>query len=159
MKRGFLALAVAAALTGCGPDPMIGTFTFTVSGTDTQTAPSSSTAQVTGTGNLVITQGKATDYLVTIAHSDSSACTVNATRSKETPNTLSLVANQSCILRAGGAAATAILTSGTATLTPATSASASDLVTLTVNYTWSYTGLLGVNFAGTGTRTYAGTKQ
>ena len=155
MKK--LALVLAVAFSGCAPDMMIGTYSFTITGTDTQTAPGSGTTTASGTGNLVITSGKTDAYLVTVANSDTGSCTLKGTKKKDdAAMTFDLVAQQPCVLRSGNNAVNATITSGTVNLT-VTQVSQNEIrkdVSVQVNYTWTYT--FGVNFTGTGVRTYAG---
>jgi hypothetical protein len=158
MNRLIPLLALFAA--GCAPDFMLGSYAFSISsGTDTQTAPSSSTSTPTGTGTLVITKGKTDAYLVTIAHSDVGGCTLKGNKKREeSAQSFELVANQNCVLKNGTTQVTAVITSGTVNLT-LTQVSQNDVrkdISMPITYTYSGTTFLGINFAGTGTRTYTG---
>jgi hypothetical protein len=159
MKR--LALVLAVALTGCAPDGMIGTYAFTITGTDTQTAPQSQSTTASGSGWLTITKGKTDAYIVTVANSDTGSCTLKGTKKKDdSAMTFDLVANQPCVLRSGGNAVNATITSGTVNLS-VTQVSQNEVrkdISMAVNYNWTYTAFT-INFVGTGTRTYAGTEQ
>lgn len=148
-----LFLATALALVGCAPDPTLGTFDYTMNGTDTQTAPSSSTSTTAGGGVIVITTGKATDYLVTLAHADTTPCTFSADRNDK-GDLISMAAGQTCLIVQGNLGATATLTSGTLTSTDKGETS-----TVEVSYSWTAQGLFGVNYAGTGKRTYVGKRR
>lgn len=158
MKR--FALVAGLFFAGCAPDQMIGSYAFNITaGLDTQTAPSNSTSTPTGTGTLVITHGKTDAYLVTIAHADVGGCTLRGSK-KESDQAMKfdLVANQPCVLKNSSTQVTATITSGTMTQT-ITEVSQSERrrdVSMVINYSYSGTTFLGINFAGTGTRTYAG---
>jgi hypothetical protein len=152
--------AVALLTAGCAPDPMIGSYTFTITqGLDTQTAPNSTTSTPTGLGTLVITQGKTDAYLVTIAHADVGGCTLRGAKKKDPQAmTFDLVANQPCVLKNSSTQVNASITTGAVNLT-ITQVSQSEQrkdVSMAIQYSYSGTTFLGINFAGTGTRTYAG---
>lgn len=146
--RTFL-FAAALALVGCAPDPTLGTFDFTMTGTDTQTAPSNDLTNTTGAGVLAITTGKTADYLLTLAQADLTPCTFNVARDDKT-TALSLPGGQACKI----GPSTAILTTSSLTIDEK-----AETAVLTVAYTYSGTGLFGVNYAGTGTRTYNGKRR
>lgn len=151
MRRLALALATLA-LTACGPDPLVGTFDFNMTGTDTETAPRNQTASVTGAGTLSITPGKTNDYLITLAHTDADPCVLIAEVDQK-GQTVSLTAAQKCTFTSGGTTTTATVNSGTVT-------GSEKGETVSVNVQYSYTAtVLGINFAGTGTRTYAGVRR
>lgn len=147
--RTFLFLA-ALTLVGCAPDPTLGTFDYTMTGTDTQTAPGSDVTNTTGAGVLAITTGKANDYLITVAHSDTTPCTFNADRNDK-GDTIALAAGQSCKLLGG---ATAVLTTGKLSVTEK-----GESATLEVTYSYSGTGLFGINYTGNGVRKYTGPRR
>jgi hypothetical protein len=150
--RRLALLSLFAALTACAPDPLLGTFTFTLTGTDTETAPRNVTASVTGMGTLAITTGKTVDYVITLSHTDADACVLEADRDQK-GETVSLTVGQKCTFTSGAGTTTATLTSGTVTGTEK-----GETVSIAVNYSYTATAL-GINFAGTGVRTYAGVRR
>jgi hypothetical protein len=156
MKK--LVLVLAVAVSGCAPDMMIGQYAFTITGTDTQTAPTSSTSTASGTGVLAITKGKTDPYLVTVANTDIGSCTLKGSKKKDdSAMTFDLVANQPCTLRSGNNSVNATITNGTVNLS-VTQVSQQETrrdISVVVNFTWTYTAF-GINFVGSGNRTYAG---
>lgn len=148
---------VALLAAGCAPDPMIGTYAFTITGgLDTQSNGSTSTPS--GTGSLVITEGKNDAYLITVAHSDVGGCTLRGSKKKQPDDmTFDLVANQPCVLRNGSNQVTANITSGTVSLTITQVSQNDQRRDISMPIAYSYTGsVLGFAFSGTGNRTYAG---
>lgn len=158
LKNPLAVLALLAA--GCAPpDPLLGSYAFTITaGQDNQTAPSTSSSTPTGTGTLCITQGKTDDYLVTLAHSDVGSCTLRGTKNKDDNLKFDLVANQNCVLKNSNTQVNAVITNGTVslTVTQVSQNVQNKSVSLPVSYSYSGTTVFGINFAGTGARTYAG---
>lgn len=160
----ILTLCAALFLVGCGPgtDPLIGSYAYTLTGTDTNTAPNTDTATSSGTGVLVITaNAETTGYFVTLAHPDTNACTLAGTiDSKAMGPEITITANQACPFKSGLGTITATVTSGKAVL-KVNAKRAEDVMTFDVAY--SYAGNTGfpfnLNFAGTGTRKYTGTRK
>ena len=151
MKCTLTAL-VAVVLTGCTPaDLLVGSYNFTLSGTDTTTAPGMSTSTPTGTGTLAITHGVATDYVIVIGQTNSSACQLTGKKNKDKAQVIDIAAGQVCQFLYSTGSVTATLTSGFVTLDSSTMNSA------TLALAYSYTGsVLGITYAGTGSRTYVG---
>lgn len=152
--------AALVLLAGCGPgiDPLIGSYTFNLTGTDTTTSPSNRMDPVTGAGTLAITANALTSaYVLTVAQADASPCVLEGTAlEKAATPTITIRADQKCTFVNAVGTTTATM-SGTATLKEQATKSA-DLMALEVSY--SYTGTtFGFNFAGTGKRTYAGTRR
>lgn len=152
MRLAPLALAAVFALSACAPDPLLGTFNFNMTGTDTETAPRNMSTSTTGNGTFSVTTGKAVDYLVTLAQVDTSPCVLDADRNDK-GDAIVITAGQKCTFAYAGGTATATLTSG--------SISASEKgETASVNVSYTYAGsVIGINYAGTGTRTYAGSRR
>jgi hypothetical protein len=93
-------------------------------------------------------------YVVTVAMSDSTACTLKAKADDKTPLTLDITSGQNCNLLYNGSNVTATFTSGTGTLT-AGQTDKDDSMKLELAYT--FTGSIGIfNFSGSGMRTYTG---
>ncbi len=161
----IVTLCAAVLLSACGPgtDPLIGSFTYQLTGQDTNTAPNNDGFAVSGTGTLVITaNAEVTGYFVTLAHPDTNACTLAGTIDmKAMGPEITISSAQTCTFRTGNNSATATLTMGKAVLKVGQKR-AEDLLTLDVAY--GYAGVAGfapftVNFAGNGTRKYAGTRK
>lgn len=146
-------LAVFAALaSACGPDLMIGTFNFNMTGTDTETAPRTTATSTTGSGTFAITAGKATDYILTLSQTDTTPCVLDADRN-EKGDAVVITTGQKCTFNYAGGQATATLTSGSITVSEKGETSS-------VNVSYSYAGsVIGINYAGNGTRTYAGSRR
>lgn len=143
---------LALALLGCAPDPVLGTYDFTLTGSETETAPRNQTTATNGTGFLAITTGKAADYVITVAQSDATPCVVDAERT-EKGDAINVTAGQKCTFIFGGGNLTATMTSGTVV-----ASEKGENITVKVDY--SYTGTtFGINFAGTGTRSYVGPRR
>jgi hypothetical protein len=148
-----LLLAAALAFAGCAPDPMLGSFDYTMSSSDTETAPGNGTSNGAGAGVLAVTTGKAADYLVTLAHADTTPCTFTANRDDKT-GIVGLASGQTCLVVARGTGATATLTSGTVTVDEK-----GENMTVEVAYSYAGQALFGINFAGNGKRTYVGKRR
>lgn len=148
--RTVTLFATAVLLTACGPDPMIGSYSFTLTGTDTNTAPNNSTSTPSGTGTLAVTSALMTDYVLTAAQTDASPCVLKGTRG-EKAQTITIAAEQKCTFVYAGGQVTATMTSGTATLKD-------NVMSLEVSYSYAGT-TLGINYAGTGKRTYSGPRM
>ena len=147
MRRPVLfALVVASACTPA--DPFVGTYNATVTGMETETAPRSQTRTITGMGTLAVTQNKEqTGYLVTFG--ENYLCRLLGTRSTATPAEIDIADGQACNISGfTGTTTDAKVTVDTQTMTTAT---------LTVSYSFTYS-LLFENHAGTGTRTFTGTR-
>lgn len=148
-----LLLATALFFTACAPPDLLpGTYEFNLTGTETETAPRNQTTMTGGTGYMTVTPGKSVDYLVTLAQSDATPCLVEATRDEKT-DVISIKAEQKCTFVFSGGNVTASLTSGTLSGTEK-----GETATLEVNYTYAGS-TFGINFAGTGRRTYAGNRR
>lgn len=148
-----LLFATALLLSACAPPDMLpGTYEFNMTGTETETAPRNQMTMTSGTGYLTITEGKNVDYLVTLSQSDATPCLVEATRDEKT-DVISIKPEQRCTFVFSGGNVTAMLTSGTLSGTEK-----GETATFEVNYTYSGT-TFGINFAGTGRRTYAGNRR
>ena len=152
--RRPLPVLVLAVLAGCAPtDPLPGAYHFTMTGTDTSTAPTTGTSTPTGSGTISISRGVATDYVLVLAQSDTTACVLTGAKVKDQPLAIALSPNQTCTFPYPLGSATASLTTDTFSLDSATH----DVATLALAY--SYAGsFLGINYAGTGTRTYTGSR-
>lgn len=147
-----LPVLLALVFTGCAPDYTLGTFDFTLTGTETETAPRSQTTTSTGTGLLAITTGKKADYVLTLAQTDATPCVLEADRT-EKGDAVNIVAEQKCTFVFASGSVTATMSSGTVT-----ASEKGETVSLEVSY--SYVGTtFGINFAGTGKRTYAGPRR
>lgn len=151
--RLALAAALVALTSACAPDPVLGTFSFTMGGTDTTTAPSSSTANASGTGHVAITAGKAKDFVVTLAQADAVPCVLNGEGEQNKQGSLTLPPGQTCTFGYSGGVVTATTTTGSVTVDD------KDAFTMTVTYTYTGSTILGINFAGNGTRTYTGARR
>jgi hypothetical protein len=147
MRSSLLLLSLCAACSSV--DPLIGTFNFTLTGSDTQTAPTSGTNPASGNGSVAITHGVAVDsYDITVAQVNSTACTVKGMQNDKDPLTIDITTMQTCSFASGTGSVTATFTSGSATVKE-------DTLTLQVGYSYAGTSF-GINFAGTGSRTYTG---
>jgi hypothetical protein len=159
----LLPLAALVLFVGCGPgvDPLVGSFKFTMTGMDTNTG-STSTQNSTGAGNLAITANAAlTSYLITVAEDGGgSSCVLEGTVDEKVTTDIVVKAEQKCIFIAGATTTTVTFSAGKAVLKQA-SARAMDTVTLDLTYT--YTGvtqfIVTTNFSGSGKRTYTGTRR
>ena len=151
MKVTLTAL-VAVVLTGCTPtDMLVGSYKVSVSGLDTTTAPGMSTSTPSGTGTVAITHGLATDYVILIGQTNATACQLTGKKNKDKAQVIDIAAGQVCPFSYSSGSVTATLTSGAVTL------DASTMNTASLSLAYSYTGsVLGINYAGTGNRTYAG---
>ena len=151
MKRTLTAL-VAVVLTGCTPaDLLVGSYNVTLSGLDTTTAPGMSTSTPSGTGTVAITHGIATDYVLLIGQTTATACQLTGKKNKDKAQVIDIAAGQVCQFSYSTGTVTATLTSGSVTL------DASTMNTASLALSYSYTGsVFGINYAGTGNRTYAG---
>ncbi|MFO0598182.1 MAG: hypothetical protein U0228_22960 [Myxococcaceae bacterium] len=152
MRTALLALA-AVALSACAPDFTLGTFNFQMTGTDTQTAPNSSSSAVSGVGTIAITTGKTVDYVLTLAQSDTDPCVLELTQDEKT-RAISINAMQKCTFNYNGGYVNATVTTGT--VTPDTMKG--ETLNVVINYSYAGT-VIGINFAGSGMRTYAGTRR
>lgn len=147
LLAGFLVVA-----SSCGPDLRIGTFNFNMTGTDTETAPRMMATSTTGSGTFSVTAGTAADYVVTISQTDTSPCVLDADRN-EKGDAVTITVGQKCTFNYAGGQATATLTSGSITVSEKGETSS-------VNVSYSYAGsVIGINYAGNGTRTYAGSRR
>jgi hypothetical protein len=146
------ATLLVLSLAGCAPDPVLGTFTFNMTGTDTESAPRSQTNSTSGGGTFSVTTGKSVDYVVTLSQTDTSPCVLDADKA-EKGDAINLAANQKCTFNYSGGTVTATLTTGTLT-----GSEKGETAAVTVNYTYAGT-IIGINFAGTGTRTYSGVRR
>jgi hypothetical protein len=63
MMTGALVL-LASAVVGCGADPLLGTYSYTQTSTYMQTAPTMDSSAGTDTGNLTVTAGSTSDYVI-----------------------------------------------------------------------------------------------
>lgn len=142
----LLALVVASACTPA--DPFIGTYAVTVTGTENETAPSNQSRTINGMGSLSVSQNKErTGYLVLFG--ENYLCRLLGTRSMSTPTEIDIPDGQICNISGfNGTTTDAKVTIDAQTMTTAT---------LTVSYSFTYT-LLFQNHAGTGTRTFTGTR-
>lgn len=141
-------------LVGCAPpDYLPGSYNFTMASTDTESAPRMQTNTSSGMGTMAINVGKSVDYVVTIAQSDASPCVVEAT-ANEKGDVISITPDQKCTFTYAGGSVTATMTTGTIKST----GDKGEGATVEVNYTYAGT-TLGINFAGTGKRTYTGTRR
>lgn len=147
-----LVLASVLCLCACAPDPVLGSFTFTLTGTDTETAPRNQTTPSTGTGTLAITTGKKTDYVVTVAQSDTTPCVLEAEKNDK-GDVINIAAGQTCTFTYGTGSVTATMTSGTLKADEK-----GENATLAVGYSYAGT-TFGISFAGTGVRSYAGPRR
>ena len=143
---------LALLLTACAPDPVLGTYDFTLTGTETETAPRSQTTASSGTGPMAITTGKTSDYVVTLAQTDATPCVVNADKT-EKGDAINITAGQKCTFVFAGGNVTATMTTGTVAVSEK-----GENATVKVNYTYAGT-TFGINFAGTGERTYTGPRR
>ncbi len=150
--RLTLTALVAVVLTGCVPtDQLVGSYAFTLTGLDTTTAPGNSTSTPAGTGTLAVTHGVAADYVILIGQTNSNSCMLTGKKNKDKPLLVDVAAGQVCQFLYSTGSVTATLTSGSLTL------DASTMNTANLALSYSYTGtVLGINYAGTGNRTYAG---
>lgn len=158
-----LATFVSLLLVGCGPglDPMLGSFPFTLTGTDTNSSPNTTASTQSGTGTIAITSTAAmSGYLVTIAHFNTNACTLEATATeKATGPDITIKNGQTCTFTSGSGVATATITSGKV-IVKLNDTRAADVMTMDVSYSYAGTTFLfNQNFAGTGKRTYTGTRR
>jgi len=148
MTTGALVLA-ASAVVGCGPDPMLGTYSYTQTATYMQTVPQTGTYAGTDTGTFTVTEGSTSDYVFNATGTGGGTCVLNAMQGSNLGMTI--VANQTCMFRANNTTTNVTITGGSGTLVDNT---------LTVTGNYNYTGtLLGVNFAGTGSTTIIGTRR
>jgi hypothetical protein len=148
MRTLFIAALLCAACAA--PDPFVATYSVNVTGMDTETAPGSGSTNVTGGGTVEVTPTKdMTGYQVTFGQATYS-CTILAKASTSASLTLDIPAMETCTI----GNVTATTTMGSVTLDKATATN----VTLTVNYAYTYTDLINIKHAGTGTRTYTGQK-
>ena len=156
-------LAGVVLLVGCGPgiDPLIGSYTFTLSGLDTNTAPNTQTSTPSGGGTVAITTNATTltDFVITLAQSDTTPCvlTGSVAAMKAADPEITIKPTQTCSFYGSGTTVTATITSGKAVVKLAATR-ASDTLTLDVAYSYAYQ-VFGVNFAGTGHRTYSGARR
>lgn len=142
---------VALALTGCAqPDLVPGTFNFTLTGTETETAPRNQITATSGSGT--ITTGKTSDYVITLAQTDATPCVVNADRT-EKGDAINITAGQKCTFFFSGGNVTATMSTGTVSVSEK-----GENATVKVTYTYAGT-TIGINFAGTGERTYTGPRR
>ncbi len=167
MKMNLTAVVVAAVLTACGPDPVLGTYNFTQTGSDTVLTPDKiGTVTVAGTqvpsmstGTITVTGGaKSGQYAVTIAPSTGSPCTVNV--EKGSGDTISVLDGQTCAFVIPFSApapigminivSTATAKSGTATVKDNT-------LTVVIKYDFTASASI-ITATGNGERTYVGTK-
>jgi len=149
MTTGALVL-LASAVVGCGPDPLLGTYSYTQTATYMQTVPQTGTVAGTDTGNCTVTEGSTSDYLFNATGTGGSTCVLNAMQASNLGMTI--VANQTCMFRANNnTTTTATITGGSGTL-------ADNTLTVTANFTYTGTAL-GINFAGTGSTTIIGTRR
>jgi hypothetical protein len=142
-------LLAGVLFCACTPvDPIIGTYGVTVTGSENQTAPTNSTNTISGMGTVSVTADKErVGYLVTFG--EAYLCRLRGTKSATTPGEIEITDGQTCQI--GGTNAST--TDGKVSLDAATSST----VTLTVSYTYSGQ-VFGINYAGTGTRTYTGSR-
>jgi hypothetical protein len=148
------AVALLALSSACAPDPVLGTFSFTMTGTDTNTAPNTSSSAASGSGHIAITTGKQErSFVVTLAQADTVPCVLNGAAESNTPGRLSLPGGQTCTFGYSGGTVTATTTSGSITVDD------KDAFTMTVSYSYTGTTLIGITFAGNGSRTYTGTRR
>lgn len=152
MKFNSLMVMLSFAVTACTPaDQLVGTFAFSLSGTDTNTAPNTTSTNPTGTGSLAITQGVATDYVMVIAQTDTSPCTLTGSKASGKPNVITIGTGQTCQFAYPFGSVKATLNTGSVTLDTST------MNTATLAMAYSYAGqVFNINYAGTGNRTYAG---
>jgi hypothetical protein len=153
MHMRFALLAAALAVVGCAPDPHLGTFNFNMTGTDTESAPRMNMAtSVTAAGTFAITTGKDADYVLTLSHADTAPCVLDADLT-EKKDAIVITTGQKCTFPYSGGSATATLTSGSIT-----ASEKGETASINVNYSYAGT-VLGIAFAGNGTRTYAGSRR
>ncbi|MFT3711399.1 MAG: hypothetical protein QM817_27515 [Archangium sp.] len=152
MHSRLALLAAALFVAGCAPDPQLGTFNFNMTGTDTETAPRNMATSVTGNGTFSVTTGKTVDYIVTLSQVDTAPCVLDADLT-EKKDAIVITAGQKCTFNYSGGSVTATLTSGSLT-------GSEKGETAAVNVSYTYAGqVIGINFAGTGTRAYSGSRR
>ncbi len=161
--RSLSTLAALVVLGGCGPgiDPLLGSYTFTLTSTDTESAPTTNTLTTTSAGTVSLTTNAAlTGYVIALGHSDASVCVLEGTvAEKSTSPEITLKLEQKCTLASGSGIATATLTSGKASL-KVNDTRAADVMTIDVAYSYAGTRpIFNMAFAGTGKRTYVGTRR
>lgn len=160
----LLTLAVVTLLVGCGPgiDPLIGSYTFALTGTDTNTTPNTNTSTPTGTGTLAVTANAAsTGYVITAAQTSADPCVIEGKASdKATAPEITITADQKCVFTEGPTTVTVTFTAGKSVLKLADTRAA-DVMTLDVSYSYAGTTtvIITQGFAGTGKRTYTGTRR
>jgi hypothetical protein len=161
----LLTLAGLTLLVGCGPgvDPLIGSYTFALTGLDTNTAPNMNTSTPMGAGTLAVTANAAlTGYVVTAAQTDADPCVlVGKAAEKAAAPEITITADQKCVFTEGPTTTTASFTTGKSVL-KLSDTRAMDVMTLEVSYSYAgSTTVLGftTSFAGTGKRTYTGTRR
>ena len=156
--------AALALLVGCGPgvDPLIGSYNFTMAGTDTNTAPNTTVTTSTNTGTMAITANAAsTGYVITVGHIDTNVCVLDGKATeKATGPEITITPDQKCTFVNGASTATATI-AGKAVLTLKDTRA---MDTMAIDVTYSYAGTtyfltFATNFAGTGKRTYSGTRR
>lgn len=152
MRPTALTVIALTLASGCTPnDQLVGSFSFALTGTETTTSPGNSTSTSTGIGTLAVTHGVASDYVVVIAQTDSNPCTLVGTKTTDKPLVITLTAGQTCQFLYSTGHVTATITSGAVTL----DANTRNTATLSLGY--SYAGkVFGINYVGSGTRTYTG---
>jgi hypothetical protein len=128
----------------------LGSFNFTMTGSETETAPRTQTTMSTAMGVLTVTTGKTSDYVVVLSQNDTGPCVLEA---KNERNEIVMTSGQQCTFAGGGG------TRLTATLTSGSIVRGERGEAITVNVAYTYTAMVVLNFVGSGTRTYAGTRR
>jgi hypothetical protein len=150
-----LALLVPLLAACSSPDLLVGTYNTMLTGSDVSNG---NTSTVSGTATIAVTHSveMATPqpYEVTVAQSDSTACTLKGTIDDKSNLKIDITSGQNCTLGYAGGNVTATFTMGTAVLTTGMTEK-DDSMKLDLAYTFVGT-TFGINFSGSGNRSFTG---
>jgi hypothetical protein len=149
MRRALATLFCLAA-TGCGTDPLLGTYSFTSIGEHHTTSPRDQRDAVQDQGTFAITTRASGEYLLTIAATNFN-CVLNVDHAPGGLHTV--LPGQHCTVNFTGGTADATITNGTMG-----SGGEGNVLITTLNYTYTGT-LLGVRFDGIGNQTLVGNRR
>jgi hypothetical protein len=150
-----LALLLPLLAACSSPDLLVGTYNTMVTGSDVS---GNNTTTVSGAATVAITQSVGvttpTSYEITVAQSDSTACTLKGTQNDKSPLKIDITSGQNCTLGYSGGSVTATFTMGSVTLTTGQTEK-DDSMALTLAYTFTGS-TFGIGFSGSGNRTFTG---
>jgi hypothetical protein len=145
-----LLIVVGLVLCGCGPDPVLGTYTFNQTGQDNVVAPMALAVPSMSTGSMPITDGARGEYVVLFSPKQGAPCTIRVLKSSTIQIKEGEVCDFSVVAGPVTASVVAKAKAGTATLKD---------TTLTIDIEYDFTGMAGaLAFTGTGKRNYVGTR-